>query len=112
MKTVGGGVRKKLRGGVVKKLRKPLARVVVESFTNRSGVILQRELVRCGKPLCKRCRRRAAHGPYWYAYQWSRSLGRLVSRYRGKTLQPDQQRELVRQQRRKKRRAHGGADSV
>lgn len=45
----------------------------------------QRELIRCGKPKCKRCRKRASHGPYWYVY--FRKGKRLVSRYLGKSLE-------------------------
>lgn len=55
-------------------------RVVVET---RAGG-LQRELVRCGKAKCKRCRRRATHGPYWYRY--TSKAGRMVSTYVGKEL--------------------------
>jgi len=56
---------------------------------------VQRELVNCGKSKCKKCRRGASHGPYWYAYIWRprTAMGdapqlraRLVSRYIGKTL--------------------------
>jgi hypothetical protein len=43
-------------------------------------------LVRCGNARCKRCKRRATHGPYWYAYRWSQAAQRLVSRYIGKEL--------------------------
>lgn len=62
------------------------ARIVVET-KNFWPITYQRELVKCGKPKCSRCRRGPAHGPYWYAY-W-RSLtngGRLVSRYIGKNF--------------------------
>src|SRR5258708_25368772 len=56
---------------------------------------VQRELVNCGKSKCKKCRRGASHGPYWYAYIWRprTAMGdapqlraRLVSPYHGKTL--------------------------
>lgn len=74
--------------------KKPRRRIVVES-RSIEGVNYQRELVTCGKPKCKRCRVRAAHGPYWYAYYWRPAslparrgspdvAGRLVSAYIGK----------------------------
>lgn len=44
--------------------------------------LYQLELVKCGKPKCRRCRHRPAHGPYWYRYK--RSGGRLISVYIGK----------------------------
>lgn len=44
---------------------------------------LRLEFVRCGKDNCH-CARDRGHGPYWYAY--SRSRGRVVSEYIGKSL--------------------------
>ncbi len=47
------------------------------------SVTYQHELVCCGKGACRACGgKRAAHGPYWYAY--FRAHGRMVSRYVGK----------------------------
>ena len=70
------------------------ARIVVESKA-RIGVTYQLERVKCGKPRCGRCRARAAHGPYWYAYVWT---GKGVrSRYVGKAfrvLTPQERAEL------------------
>lgn len=64
-------------------------RAVVEVKSKPEGVY-QRELVRCGKIKCNRCRKRPAHGPYWYLYQWQPSTrtreGRLRSVYVGKEL--------------------------
>jgi hypothetical protein len=45
---------------------------------------LRLEFVKYGKPACKRCAGRPAHGPYWYAY-WKQD-GRTPSRYIGKEL--------------------------
>ena len=66
--------------------RRARARLVVEKI-QRDNVTYQRELVKCGKPKCSRCRRRPAHGPYWYGYwrSWSKG-GRVVSKYIGKVL--------------------------
>ena len=66
--------------------RRARARIVVEKM-QRGNVTYQRELVKCGKPKCSRCRRRPAHGPYWYGYwrSWSKG-GRVVSKYIGKIL--------------------------
>lgn len=57
-------------------------RTVVELVSIGDGTVFQRELVKCGKAKCKKCRKRPAHGPYWYAYQWRE--GKTVSRYVGK----------------------------
>lgn len=65
----------------------------------------RQQLVRCGKPKCKRCKKGPAHGPYWFA-EWKenvtvttqktpRSAIRTVTRqklrtaYVGKTLPPE-----------------------
>lgn len=60
------------------------------SVAATGGITVQRELVRCGKAKCRRCRKRPTHGPYWYAYIWRPTKngvgGRLVSRYIGKEL--------------------------
>lgn len=75
-----------------KKKRKRAKRVVVESAWAPEG-LYQRELVKCGKPKCRRCKRRATHGPYWYLYRWvvpASGRGRLQSVYIGKELKkPD-----------------------
>jgi hypothetical protein len=66
---------------------------VVPRYTGTAiqHVTLQLERVNCGKPRCKKCRRGASHGPYWYAYYWRRrsmlAAPKLVSRYLGK--EPD-----------------------
>jgi len=74
--------------GKKKKPRAELARSrIVVDKVQRGSVTYQHELVKCGKAACRRCRRRAAHGPYWYAYWRSeRSFGRVVSKYIGKNL--------------------------
>lgn len=46
------------------------------------GLHYRLELVRCGKPACKRC----PHGPYWYSY--SNAACFLKKRYVGKRLPP------------------------
>jgi hypothetical protein len=68
--------------------RKRRTRVVVSKLRFEGG-FYQRELIKCGKPKCRRCRHRPAHGPYWYRYE--RRGGRLVSTYIGKRspLEPD-----------------------
>jgi hypothetical protein len=70
-------------------LRRP-DRVVVESRSEREGCY-QRELVKCGKARCKRCKRKPTHGPYWYLYQWlpgkHGARGRLRSTYIGKEFE-------------------------
>src|SRR5260221_9907918 len=60
---------------------------IVVAAEQRGNVTYQCELVKCGKPKCSRCRRRPAHGPYWYGYwrSWSKG-GRVVSKYIGKVL--------------------------
>jgi len=76
-----------VKGPIESKKRR--GRIVVESrLTIWRGVerFLQRELVKCGKAKCRRCRRRPAHGPYWYAYTWNPKTKRLSSKYVGKEL--------------------------
>lgn len=51
------------------------------------GVTYQLERVKCGKRRCQRCKKGPAHGPYWYAYYWSKT--RTVSKYVGKQLPAD-----------------------
>jgi hypothetical protein len=51
----------------------------LESFYLR-GIHYRQEMVKCGKPACKRC----PHGPYWYAY--SRRGAFLRKEYVGKEL--------------------------
>lgn len=75
------------------------SRVVVETVDGPAGVTYQRELVKCGKPKCGKCKSGPAHGPYWYAYTWKAQRGwlygqgdqklergRTVSKYIGKEL--------------------------
>ena len=66
------------------------SRTIVERRTEAEGNY-QLELIRCGKVACKRCKRRPAHGPYWYLYQWQPAQGsraaRLRSTYVGKSFQ-------------------------
>jgi hypothetical protein len=67
-------------------------RIVLEK-RSIAGITYQRELVRCGKPRCKRC----PHGPYWYAYFWDALAGRhgrTKSQYVGKTPPWEKQTEL------------------
>ena len=70
----------------MKRIKKKRRRTIVASFKLPQTALYQQELVQCGKPKCKRCRRWPAHGPYWYAYAWSQKTKRLVSTYVGKTL--------------------------
>jgi hypothetical protein len=63
-------------------------RFIVKAETSRLDGSTQRiteqlELVNCGKKKCKRCRRGASHGPYWYAYL-SNGRGTIVSVYVGR----------------------------
>lgn len=58
-----------------------------ERAFSRSGVTYQLERVKCGKRRCQRCKGGPAHGPYWYAYYWSK--GRTASKYVGKKLPAD-----------------------
>jgi hypothetical protein len=44
-------------------------------------------MVKCGKDRCKKCERGEGHGPYWYLY--FRRNGKLISRYIGKTEDPE-----------------------
>jgi hypothetical protein len=57
----------------------------------------RQQLVKCGKPKCRRCRRGPAHGPYWFA-EWrekDRSApkkarrGKLKTKYVGRFLPLD-----------------------
>lgn len=63
---------------------------MVEAQTQPEGTY-QRELIKCGKALCRRCSRGPAHGPYWYLYQWlpatRAGAAKLRSTYIGKELQ-------------------------
>jgi hypothetical protein len=63
----------------------PAPRIVLEK-KSRAGVLYQLELVKCGKKRC-RCRLRATHGPYWYAYRWNKLKSKLVSKYVGRVLE-------------------------
>lgn len=49
----------------------------------RYSVTYQRELIKCGKPKCRKW-----HGPYWYAYWTAGSRTRTL--YIGKQLRPAQ----------------------
>lgn len=44
------------------------------------GVTYRQQLIKCGKPACRKC----PHGPYWYAVWWSK--GRWRTQYVGKEL--------------------------
>jgi hypothetical protein len=46
-------------------------------------ITYQRQMRRCGKASCHKCREGASHGPYWYAY-WRNDEGKLRSGYIGK----------------------------
>ena len=65
--------------------KRPPPRIVVDA-KHRENVVYQLELVKCGTARCRRCRRRPAHGPYWYSYQWSIRKHGTVSKYIGKKL--------------------------
>lgn len=64
--------------------KKPKGRIVVESRSIdadpqhpwKGTITMQRELVNCGKKKCRKCRTRASHGPYWYAYRQQEYQGR------------------------------------
>jgi len=62
---------------------------VVENHDDKvlgAAVTYQRELVRCGKPKCRRCSKGPSHGPYIYAY-WSDG-GKTRALYIGKVYRP------------------------
>jgi len=59
-----------------------------------AGRWLQSELVKCGKPGCRKDREGAGHGPYWYLYYTNEKTGRYTSRYEGKTLRPELAQEF------------------
>lgn len=46
-------------------------------------ITYQRQMRKCGKASCHKCREGVGHGPYWYAY-WRNDTGRLQSGYIGK----------------------------
>ncbi len=48
-------------------------------------ITYQRQMRKCGKASCHKCREGASHGPYWYAF-WRNDEGRLRSGYIGKDL--------------------------
>lgn len=52
------------------------------------GVTFAQQLINCGKDRCRKgcASGRASHGPYWYAYGWSRKTGKERSLYIGKEL--------------------------
>jgi hypothetical protein len=59
---------------------------MVEERPTSAGT-LRLEMVKCGKDRCKKCERGERHGPYWYLY--FRRNGKLISRYIGKTEDPE-----------------------
>lgn len=62
--------------------KRPRGREVLEERRGLvGGYVYRLELVKCGKASC-RCATGKGHGPYWYAYAWSR--GRTVSYYVGR----------------------------
>jgi len=61
-----------------------LDKTTIHQVEHLAGVTYQLKLIRCGNKRCNRCRRRATHGPYWYAF-WTRG-SRTSSRYVGKNL--------------------------
>lgn len=68
-------------------------RDLVECRKGRSGRHLQLEMVRCGKPGCKKDQA-GGHGPYWYLYLPNARTGRQTSKYVGKNLPDDLAREF------------------
>lgn len=61
-----------------------MGRGPVERALSRAGVTYELQRIDCGKKRCQRCRRGPSHGPYWYAYWWSK--GKTRSKYVGKQL--------------------------
>ena len=61
-------------------------RQIVEERPASTGT-LRLEMVKCGKDQCKKCERGEGHGPYWYLY--FRCNGKLISKYIGKTDEPE-----------------------
>ena len=61
-------------------------RRVIERRKGSKGGWLRTEMVKCGKPSCKKCSEGEGHGPYLYLYFTNPETGKYSSRYIGKTL--------------------------
>lgn len=58
--------------------RAHLERTGVAPDASEPNISMRSQMVRCGKPECRKC----PHGPYWYAY-WTED-GKRRSRYVGR----------------------------
>ncbi len=58
--------------------RAHLERTGVAPEASEPNISMRSQMVRCGKPECRKC----PHGPYWYAY-WTED-GKRRSRYVGR----------------------------
>jgi hypothetical protein len=70
----------------------PLAqatREVLERRKGSKGGWLRTEMVKCGKPSCKKCSASEGHGPYLYRYYTDPETGKYTSEYIGRTLPPE-----------------------
>ena len=64
-------------------------REVFERRKGSKGGWLRTEMVKCGKPGCKKCSEGDGHGPYLYRYYTDPKTGKYTSQYIGKTLPPE-----------------------
>jgi hypothetical protein len=67
-------------------LPKVKAGALVVETVHVEGITYQSRFVKCGKANCKKCAKGPTHGPYWYAFVWTK--GKPKAHYVGKNL-PD-----------------------
>lgn len=73
-------------GRLPKTMENPV--VQVKRLRTHPGVIFQLEWRACGKSKCRCMRDGELHGPYWFAYRWSKRHRRQVSAYIGRVFKP------------------------
>ena len=64
-------------------------REVLDRRKGSKGGWLRTEMVKCGKPSCKKCSQGQGHGPYLYRYFTDPKTGKYTSQYIGSTLPPE-----------------------
>jgi hypothetical protein len=70
-------------------------REVLERRKGSKGGWLRTEMVKCGKPSCKKCSQEGeGHGPYLYRYFTDPKTGKYTSQYIGRTLPPELAQEF------------------
>ena len=69
-------------------------REVLERRKGSKGGWLRTEMVKCGKPSCKKCSQGEGHGPYLYRYFTDPKTGKYTSQYIGRTLPPELAQEF------------------